>query len=116
MLKVVKEADRYVVSLFQVNKLNTLFSDLIDQQLSNLVSVPGREVIFNLEGIRFIDSAGFDTLLTAHKTAAEHGVQFKLCNISDEVAELLEITELKDRLPVCECESSKEKILLELDD
>lgn len=116
MLKVAKEEGRYLVSLFQVNKLNTLFSELISQQLSDLVNEPGRVVIFNLEGVRFIDSAGFATLLRASEIAKARSAVFKICNVSVEVLELIELTELKDTLPICECAAVKEKILMELDD
>ena len=116
MLKVAKEDGRYLVSLFQVNKLNTLFSELINQQLSTLVSEPGRVVIFNLEGVRFIDSAGFATLLCASEIAKAKNAEFKICNVSDEVMELIELTELQDILPICECGTVKEKIVMELDD
>lgn len=116
MLKVAKEDGRYLVSLFQVNKLNTLFSELINQQLSTLVSEPGREVIFNLKGVRFIDSAGFATLLCATEIAKAKKAEFKICNVSDEVMELIELTELQDILPICEYAPVKEKIVMELDD
>lgn len=116
MLKVAKEEGRYLVSLFQVSKLNTLFSELISQQLNDLVGTPGRTVIFNLEGVRFIDSAGFGTLLHALEIAKARSSEFKICNVSDEVMELIELTELADKLPICECAGVKEKIVMELDD
>jgi anti-sigma B factor antagonist len=116
MLKVAKEDGRYLVSLFQVNKLNTLFSELIKQQLSTLVSEPGRVVIFNLEGVRFIDSAGFATLLCASEIAKAKKAEFKICNVSEEVMELIELTELQNVLPICSFEPAKEKIIMELDD
>lgn len=116
MLKVAKEDERYIVSLFQVNKLNTLFSELIGQQLSNLVSESGREVIFNLDGVRFIDSSGFATLLKAAEAAKRHGTEFKICNVSEDVVELIELLDLQDTLPICECSAVKETILMELDD
>ncbi len=116
MLKIAKEDGRYLVSLFQVNKLNTLFSELIFQQLSDLVSEPGRKVIFNLQGVRFIDSSGFATLIRTTEIARAKSAEFKICNVSDEVMELIELTQLKDKLPICECLEVREKIIMELDD
>ncbi|MDA3821189.1 MAG: STAS domain-containing protein, partial [Bacteroidales bacterium] len=114
--KVAKEDDRYLVSLFQVNKLNTLFSELISQQLNNLVNVPGRHVIFNLEGIRFIDSAGFGVLMKASEISSAVGSSFQLCNISAEVQELIDLTELNGSLSILPKLEVKEKIIMELDD
>ena len=115
MLKVAKEKNQYRVELFQVNRLNTLFSELVKQQLMELVEEPGVSVIFNLEGIRFIDSSGFDILLEVSDRARELGSQFKLCNITDDVRELIILTELEGRFDFASCEHTREKILVVLD-
>ncbi len=115
MLKVVKEDRRYRVELFQVNRLNTLFSDLVRQQLLELVEEPGVSVIFDLEGIRFIDTSGFEVLLTVHEHARLHGSTLKLCNLSDDVQELMMLLKLEDRLEVGTCQPVGEKILQLLD-
>lgn len=115
MLKIAKEGKQYRVELFQVNRLNTLFSDLVKEQLRELIEEPGAEVIFNLEGIRFIDSSGFDVLMDISNNARDHGSQFKLCNVTDEVIELIRLLELEGRLKFCTCQNTEEKILLALD-
>jgi anti-anti-sigma factor len=115
MLKIAKEENQYRVELFQVNKLNILFSELVKQQLTELVEDAGVRVLFNLEDIRFIDSAGFDVLLEISDRAREVGSQFKLCNITEEVAELIQLTELEDRFDFGSCLHTREKILMVLD-
>lgn len=115
MLKIAKEENQYRVELFQVNKLNTLFSELVKQQLIELVEEPGISVIFNLEGIHFIDSSGFDVLLEVSDRARVVGSKFSLCNISDEVRELLILLELEGRFECLTCENTREKILVALD-
>jgi len=115
MLKIAKEGSECRVELFQVNRLNTLFSELVMEQLKELVEEPGRTVIFNLEGIRFIDSSGFDVLQTITKHAGRYGSEFKLCNLSDDVKELMVLLELEEELAVCTCVPVEEKILQLLD-
>ncbi len=115
MLKIAKEDSHYRVELFQVNKLNTLFSEIVKQQLMELVDEPGVSVIFNLEGIRFIDSSGFDVLLEIAEQASRAGSQFQLCNISDDVRELIVLLDLEDRFSICSCQHTEEKILMVLD-
>jgi anti-anti-sigma factor len=115
MLKIAKEEKQYRVELFQVNKLNTLFSDLVRQQLIGLVEQPGISVIFNLEGIRFIDSAGFGVLMEVSALAREAGSELLLCNITDDVRELINLMELENRFTFSTCEHSREKILPVLD-
>ncbi len=115
MLKIAKEENQYRVELFQVNKLNTLFSELVKQQLIELVEEPGVSVVFNLEGIRFIDSAGFNVLMEVCDRARAAGNQFKLCNITDDVRELIILTELEGRFECMTCKETREKILMVLD-
>jgi anti-anti-sigma factor len=103
------------VELFQVNRLNTLFSELVRQQLQELIREPGSEVIFNLEGIRFIDSSGFDVLQEIAAQAREAGSAFKLCNVSDEVKELILLLELETKFHIVACDKVAEKILVVLD-
>ena len=87
MLKVAIENDTYLVSLFHVRKINILYSDLISNQLNKIVEVPGRQVIFNLADIHFIDSDGFRALLMANDIARKNGSSFKLCNLNKDVKE-----------------------------
>ena len=95
MLKITRESYQCRVELFQVNKLNTLFSGLVKQQLQELVEESGTSVIFDLEGIKFIDTAGFEVLQEITSRAIHHGSSFKLCNVTDEVKELIILLELE---------------------
>ncbi|MDF1574975.1 MAG: STAS domain-containing protein [Bacteroidales bacterium] len=115
MLKIAKDDNQYRVELFQVNKLNILVSELVRQQLLELVETPGVSVVFNLDDVRFIDSAGFHVLVELADRAREAGSQFKLSNITDEVMELIKLTELGNRFDMISCANTGEKILMELD-
>lgn len=115
MLKISREGKNCRVKLFQVNKLNTLFSELVKRQLTELIEEPGVTLVFDLEDIRFIDSSGFDVLLEVLDRAREVGSQFKLCNITDDVRELIILMELEGRFTMVTCENRREKILLALD-
>jgi anti-anti-sigma factor len=115
MLMISKEECQYMVELFQVNRLNTLFSDLVKAQLRELIEEPGAEVLFNLEGIRFIDSSGFEVLMEITELAREHGSQLKLCNVTEEVRELIILQELEGRFTYGNCQNKEKKIQLMLD-
>jgi len=115
MLKIAKEENQYRVELFQVDRLNTLFADLVKEQLIELVKENGASVVFDLEGIRFIDSSGFNVLLEVSDQARVAGSKFSLCNISDDVRELLSLLELEGRFDFVACEHTREKILVALD-
>lgn len=115
MLKIAKEENQCRVELFQVNKLNTLFSELVKQQLIELLSESGASVVFDLEGIHFIDSSGFDVLLEVSDRARQAGSRFQLCNITDDVRELIMLLELEDSFDFASCSKTREKILAALD-
>ena len=115
MLKIAREGDHCRVELFQVNRLNTLFSGLVKQQLQELVEEPGTTVVFNLEGIRFIDTSGFEVLKEITAQAVRYGSRFKLCNVSDDVRELIILLELEGEFTFCTMDNVEEKILLVLD-
>jgi len=115
MLKIAKEENYYRVELFQVNRFNTLFSEMVKQQLIELVEEIGVSVIFNLKDICFIDSSGFVVLLEVTARARECGSQFKLCNVSAEVRELLKLMDLESRFDFASCTLVREKILVALD-
>ena len=115
MLKIAKEGEAYHVELFQVNRLNTLFSSLVEEQLGELLSQPGSEVIFNLRGVRFIDSAGFDVLGRIADLAVRSHSSFSLCNVSEDVHELILLMEMEGKFCYCTLRDNAEKILVELD-
>ena len=115
MLKIVKEGKHCKVELFQVNRLNTLFSDLVEHQLKELVEEQGNSVLFDLDGIKFIDTSGFNVLLEISELARVCGSEFQLCNVSDDVQELIILLGLEKRFSYCSCTRSEEKILMTLD-
>ncbi|MEN8227043.1 MAG: STAS domain-containing protein [Bacteroidota bacterium] len=115
MLKISREGKNCRVELFQVNRLNTLFSGLVKQQLQELLEEQGTSVVFDLDGIRFIDTAGFEVLQNITDWASQHGSEFKLCNVTDDVKELIILLELEGNLAFCTCANVEEKILLVLD-
>lgn len=114
-MKIAREDNHCRVELFQVNRLNTLFSELVKEQLIELVEEPGNTVQFNLQDIRFIDSAGFDVLREVAQRAGEAGSRFQLCNVSEDVRELLVLTELEACFELVNCVHTREKILMVLD-
>ena len=80
-----------------------------------LVEEADATVIFNLEDIHFIDTAGFDVLLEVSDRARELGSSFSLCNITSDVKELILLLELKGSFSFVSLEDTGEKILLVLD-
>jgi anti-sigma B factor antagonist len=87
------EKDIAIAKITDNRKLNVLNADEIKNALT-LILRDYDKLIFNLEGIVFIDSTGFGALITIFKRARENDKLFKMCNISPEAMELLKITKL----------------------
>lgn len=87
------EKDIAIANITDNRKLNVLNAEEIKNALT-LILRDYDKLIFNLEGIVFIDSTGFGALITIFKRARENEKNFKMCNISPEAMELLKITKL----------------------
>jgi anti-sigma B factor antagonist len=54
----------------------------------------GKKIVLNLADITYIDSSGVGELVSTYTTAAMHGGQLKLLNLTKKIHEVLEITKL----------------------
>ena len=80
--------------------IKAVFEDIlnykeIELQLLPMVSQKGSSLTLNLNGIRFVDSSGFEALLSLYKTAKINDSNLKLINVSDELTELIKLVELE---------------------
>jgi len=100
MLKLKIEGGVYNISFHKTNRLNSLIAAPLREQLFKIVSKPGREVKLSMKGISFIDSSGFEAILAVVNRASEIGSQFRICNVSGEVYELLKLMKLKVTLEI----------------
>ncbi len=83
-----------VVSLNDTNRFNSPFSDPVKESLLKYFLKPNVNLVFNLEGITYIDSSGFGVFLSVLKAASNNYGQFKICRVSPEVLELFKLLQL----------------------
>ncbi|HSH50933.1 MAG TPA: STAS domain-containing protein [Bacteroidales bacterium] len=95
MLTVDQLENKYIVSFYNVSRLNILNASEIEQKVLPIVNNPGAQLSINLSGIKFIDSAGFETLLKIYRTSRINNSTFKFINVSDEIKELIKLVELE---------------------
>ncbi|MGC9341530.1 MAG: STAS domain-containing protein [Bacteroidales bacterium] len=112
MIKVRKEKEGYLVSLYELRKINTLFSDALGEELSEIAENKGVKIYFDLSRINFIDSAGFSMLKEISQKAQSNSSEFILCNLSAEVKELIQLPDVQNYFKICEKEFEKEKVLV----
>ena len=65
-----------------------------------------KKIVLNLGGVSYIDSGGLGTLVALYTTAHNSGGSIKLCNLTQRVGDLLQVTKL---LTVFEVFDSEDK-------
>ena len=86
--------DVLIVKLKDTNRLNALITEPVKENLLEYFNKPNVNLIFDLQGITFIDSSGFGVFLSAMKAANNNYGQFKICNINKDVMELFKLLQL----------------------
>jgi len=94
MLETKRIDDILVVSLKDSPRLNAHIAEPVKSHLLGLFNKPNTNLIFDLQGITFIDSTGFGVFLSAMKAANNHYGQFKICNAHADVMELFKLLQL----------------------
>jgi anti-sigma B factor antagonist len=108
MLKLNIEDGIYKISFHKTKRLNTLIADPLKQELTKIVSKPGSQVVLSMSGIDFIDSSGFHAIMTVVEQSSRVGSSFRICDVSQEVYELLKLMKLN---LVFEIEPAGKKVL-----
>ncbi len=68
--------------------------DAFNQQMKDLQDADKNRIILNLEEVGFLDSSGLGCLITVLKATREQGGDLKLLRLSQEVQNLLGLTNL----------------------
>jgi|SaaInlV_200m_DNA_2_1039689.scaffolds.fasta_scaffold27638_2 anti-sigma B factor antagonist len=90
----IKNVNNIVVASFTEEKrFNAVISQDVKNHLNGVLE-KNDKLIFDLGGITFIDSSGFGAMLSVYKHAKKNNCNFKLCNISEEVFELVKLMQL----------------------
>lgn len=92
--------DILVVKLKNAQRLSALIVEPVKDQLLEYFNKAKTRLVFDLQGITFIDSSGFSVLLSAMKAANNNYGQFKICNVSSEVMELFKLLQLHHVLEI----------------
>ena len=77
------------ISISTSPELRKLCSELIDKQIKKL--------ILDFGSVAYIDSSGMATLVEMFRKMKQYGGKLRLCNLSDKVRSIFEITKLTKR-------------------
>ena len=94
MLETKNIDDILVVRLKDSERLNALITEPVKVKLLEFFNKPNTNLIFDLQGVTFIDSTGFGVILSTMKSANNNYGQFKICNVDADVMELFKLLQL----------------------
>ncbi len=83
-----------ILSFKDLNKLNILIAQSLKEEVPQYLTKPNTKLILDIKGIQSVDSSGFGALLSILRNAKNNDSELKLCNISDEVLELVKLLQL----------------------
>mgnify|MGYP000103040008 FL=1 len=91
-LEIKKEGDIGIVKPIE-KRLDAFVAFEFKEKLLELIKGGTQDVILDLEKVEFVDSSGLGAMVSALKATSRNG-NLVLCNITDEVKSVLELTRL----------------------
>lgn len=99
----VEHEEAYTLLTLKSERLDSKISpDLKSQIILFTNSSDNSHLILDLESVEFADSSGLSALLMAHRLYRDTDRDLILCNLSDRVSKLLEISQLNSVFTVVE--------------
>ena len=98
MLNINKTADGSSLNLNLEGRLDTATSPQLEEELKR--SLEGvSKLLFDLEGLEYVSSAGLRVLLSAQKIMNKQG-EMKVVHVNDVIREIFEVTGFTDILTI----------------
>ena len=96
MLQVERLNNSYKLSFREEDKFNVYNAKEVEHELMEFVTKPSAHVTLNLNGVEFIDSSAFESLLRVLRNAKINNTEFQLANISEGAMELIKLMQLEN--------------------
>ncbi len=96
MLTITHSDKEVLLSFRSLKRINILNYEFVRDTLVRILDRTGKkEIVIDLDGIYFIDSAGFGMILEVIKLSDFKDKKIFFCNISSELTELIELMKLQ---------------------
>jgi len=94
----IEGATHIIINVDRLDVVNAL-----DVKTAVATKIAGHDnIIFDLSYINFIDSSGLSMIINIYKSVISMGGSFKLCGLSDQAKELMEITQMHQLFDILE--------------
>jgi anti-sigma B factor antagonist len=104
-LKLESKRIRMVVVLSCRGRITTGEETRALQQEVTKLTLGTKNVVLNLAGVEFVDSGGIGTLVRIFRSLRAHGGDLKLCQVSESLFQVLQITHMHTVLEMYESEA-----------
>ena len=81
-------------------------SNALREKLKSLIAEGKKQIVLNMDNIKYIDSSGLGTLVAAQCSAKSQGTSLSLCHLGSKFQEVLQITKLLTVFEVCDTEAA----------
>ena len=96
----VDKRDNVVVYELLDDKLNSMNAPILKSELVMANTEAFKNIIVDLDKVKFVDSSGLSALLIGHRICKEEKGIFILCGLNDTVKNLVKISQLEDVLHI----------------
>lgn len=93
--KLTEQAGCVVAEFIELRRFTLAVTEEVKSELKPLLSQAGTKLILNLKHIEFIDSSGIGCIISLVKTAKSNEAEIKLCNLSGDVMDVIELLHLQ---------------------
>lgn len=69
--------------------------DKFQSEIKTLVSAGSVDILLNMSKVNWVNSTGLGILVSAFHTLKKNGGQLKICEVSDRIDNILNVTQLK---------------------
>ena len=98
MLNIKKELNGSALKVALEGRLDTSTSPQLEEEMKNALNGV-TELVFDMEGLEYISSAGLRVLLSAQKVMNQQG-SMKLLHVNEVINEIFEVTGFSDILTI----------------
>lgn len=96
----IDKKEQYSILKLEEEKLDTLLSPSIKSEFITLKAEGNSNLIFDLSGVKYIDSSGLSALLVGNRIFSEDGGIFVMAGLTDHVMKLIKISQLHNVLNI----------------
>ena len=89
--KLTEQKGCIIAEFIDLKRFTLAVTEEVKSELKPILSQEGNKMIFDFKNIEFIDSSGIGCIISLVKTAKSNHSEIKLCNISSEVMDVLEL-------------------------